>query len=75
MPFLDVIYAASGNFNANIFAYQVSGEYAMLKFAGLAGAIDWRNSMLESLISFRRAGASAIFTYAALEIAEILNKR
>ncbi len=72
MPFLDVIHAASSNFNASIFAYQVSGEYAMLKFAALAGCINWRNSMLESLISFRRAGASAVFTYAALEMAEIL---
>lgn len=73
MPFLDVIYAASTNFNTNIFAYQVSGEYSMLKFAANAGAIDWKSSILESLIAFRRAGASGIFTYAALEAAEILN--
>lgn len=75
LPFLDVIHAASNNFEANIFAYQVSGEYAMLKFAANAGAIDWQASMLESLISLKRAGASAIFTYAALEIAEILKQR
>jgi porphobilinogen synthase len=71
--FLDVIHAASVTFNANIFAYQVSGEYAMLKFASLAGAFDWRSAMLESLIACRRAGAAGIFTYAALEIAEMLN--
>ncbi len=73
MNFLDVIHAASSRFNINVFAYQVSGEYAMLKFASLAGALDWQRVMLESLVSFRRAGASAIFTYAALEIATLLN--
>lgn len=74
MPFLDVIHAASNNFNAIIYAYQVSGEYSMLKFAAMAGAIDWEKALLESLISFRRAGASAIFTYAALEAADILSR-
>lgn len=72
MPFLDVIREAANNFNAKIFAYQVSGEYAMLKFAAEAGALDWGKSLIESLISFKRAGATAIFTYAALEVAEIL---
>lgn len=75
MPFLDVIHAASKKFAINIFAYQVSGEYAMLKIASDAGALDWQRSILESLISIKRAGASAIFTYAALEVAEILNLR
>ncbi|XVN41523.1 MAG: porphobilinogen synthase [Rickettsia endosymbiont of Argas persicus] len=72
MPFLDVIREAANNFNTKIFAYQVSGEYAMLKFAANAGALDWEKSLIESLISFKRAGASGIFTYAALEVAEIL---
>ncbi|APZ30658.1 porphobilinogen synthase [Rickettsia conorii] len=72
MPFLDVIREATNNFNAKIFAYQVSGEYAMLKFAAEAGAIDWERALMESLISFKRAGATGIFTYAALEVAEIL---
>ncbi|WPY00650.1 Porphobilinogen synthase [Candidatus Trichorickettsia mobilis] len=75
MPFLDVIHAAATNFESSVFAYQVSGEYAMLKFAALAGAINWQESMMESLIAFRRAGASAIFSYAALEFAEILAQR
>ncbi|MFY9589508.1 porphobilinogen synthase [Rickettsia endosymbiont of Halotydeus destructor] len=75
MPFLDVIREATNNFNTKIFAYQVSGEYAMLKFAAQAGALDWHKALLESLISFKRAGASSIFTYAALEVAEILNMR
>ncbi|WP_347939429.1 porphobilinogen synthase [Rickettsia oklahomensis] len=72
MPFLDVIHEAANNFNARILAYQVSGEYAMLKFAAEAGAIDWERAIIESLTSFKRAGAIAIFTYAALEVAEIL---
>ncbi len=75
MPFLDVIREAANNFNTKIFAYQVSGEYAMLKFAAQAGVLDWHKALLESLISFKRAGAGAIFTYAALEVAEILKER
>ncbi|MDA9163815.1 porphobilinogen synthase [Rickettsiaceae bacterium] len=73
MPFLDIISEASQSFNTHIFAYQVSGEYAMIKFAAQNGALDWEKAIIESLICFRRAGASAIFTYAALEVAEILN--
>lgn len=73
MPYLDVIREASSTFNAHIFAYQVSGEYAMLKFASLAGAIEWQRSLMESLIAFQRAGASGIFTYGAIEAAKILN--
>lgn len=75
MPFLDVIREAANNFNTKVFAYQVSGEYAMLKFAADAGALDFEKSLLESLISFKRAGASGIFTYAALEVAEILKNK
>lgn len=73
MPFLDIIHEASERFDAPIFAYQVSGEYAMLKIAAQHGALNWEKSIVESLICFKRAGASAIFTYAALEVAEILN--
>lgn len=75
MPFLDVIHAAAHNFDVRVFAYQVSGEYSMLKLASLAGVLDWQLSILESLISFKRAGASAIITYAALEVAQILNSK
>jgi len=74
MPFLDVIREAANNFNTKVFAYQVSGEYAMLKFAANAGALDWEKSLIESLISFKRAGATGIFTYAALEVATILKR-
>ncbi len=45
-----------------VFAYQVSGEYAMLKLAGDAGAIDGKAAMLESLMAFRRAGAKGVLT-------------
>lgn len=72
MPFLDIISEASQSFNAHILAYQVSGEYAMIKFAAENGALDWKKSIIESLICFKRAGASAIFTYAALEVAAML---
>lgn len=72
MPFLDVISEASARFDTHILAYQVSGEYSMLKFASMGGALDWEKSIIESLICFKRAGASAIFTYAALEVAELL---
>lgn len=72
MPYLDVISAANQNFSLPIFAYQVSGEYSMIKAAAESGCFDFENAMIESLIAFRRAGARAIFTYAALEIAERL---
>jgi len=74
MMFLDVIREVANSFNTNIFAYQVSGEYSMLRFAAGANALDWQASLIESLTCFKRAGASGIFTYAALEVAEILNK-
>ncbi len=74
MMCLDVIREAVNHFSTtNIFAYQVSGEYAMLRFAAEADALNWPAVLLESLICFKRAGASAIFTYAALEVAQILN--
>lgn len=72
MPFLDILNEASRRFDVHIFAYQVSGEYAMLKIASESGALDWEKIMLESLICFKRAGASAVLTYAALEAAELL---
>lgn len=72
MPYLDVICLAKQNFKVPILAYQVSGEYAMMKFASITGALDWEKVLLESLISFKRAGASAIFTYGAIEAADIL---
>ena len=72
MPYLDIIQRVKSEFKIPTFAYQVSGEYAMIK-----GAIDnnWLDSMVikESLLSFKRAGADGILTYFAKEIAKELN--
>lgn len=75
MPYLDVIKRVKDGFNIPVFAYQVSGEYAMMKAASENGWLSFDEVMLESLVSMKRAGASAIFTYAAMEVAEILNKK
>ena len=75
LPYLDVIKEASQIYNTHIFAFQVSGEYSMLKFAAQNGAIDWQKAIIESLVCIKRAGASAIFTYAALEVADILKSK
>nr|CAH7715896.1 unnamed protein product [Callosobruchus chinensis] len=72
MPYLDIIKTASDKFNFPIFAYQVSGEYAMIKAAANNGWLDYNRVIYESLIGFKRAGASAIFTYAALDVAKNL---
>ncbi|MCA4774117.1 porphobilinogen synthase [Wolbachia endosymbiont of Mansonella perstans] len=74
MPYLDVIKTASDKFNFPIFAYQVSGEYAMIKAATNNGWLDYDKVIYESLIGFKRAGASAIFTYAALDVAKNLRQ-
>jgi porphobilinogen synthase len=72
MPYLDVIKTATDIFDIPIFAYQVSGEYAMMKFASLAGAMNWEKVIFESLVAFKRSGASGILTYAAIEVASKL---
>lgn len=72
MPYLDVLRRAYERFDVPILAYQVSGEYAMLKHAARQGAFDAERAMLESLLAFKRAGSRAILTYAALEVAESL---
>lgn len=70
ISYLDIIKQATTTFPVPVFAYQVSGEYAMIKAAAGNGWIDGDAVMLEQLISIKRAGARAIFTYAALEIAK-----
>src|SRR5262249_30984830 len=72
LPYLDVIARAKAAFGAPTFAYQVSGEYAMLRFAAQGGAFDYEASLLESLFCFRRAGADAVLTYGALDAARRL---
>ena len=74
LPYLDVIRAVKDTFKAPTFAYQVSGEYAMLCAAAQNGWLDLDNCMLESLMSFKRAGADGILTYFALEAATLLKK-
>jgi porphobilinogen synthase len=72
LPYLDVIRLLKDQFGVPTFAYQVSGEYAMLKAAALAGWLDERKTVLESLLAMKRAGADAILTYAALDAARWL---
>jgi len=74
MPYLDVIAAIKAEFARPTFAFQVSGEYAMMKAAGQNGWLDYDRIMMESLISFKRAGCDGILTYAAIEVAERLRK-
>jgi porphobilinogen synthase len=74
LAYLDVIKLLSDNFEIPIAAYQVSGEYAMTKAAAQNGWLDGEQIMLETLLSIRRAGASAILTYFAKEFALWVNK-
>ena len=73
MPYLDIIARVREHFGVPTLAYHVSGEYAMLKAAAANGWLDGDKVMMESLLSIRRAGADAILTYAAIEIAKRLN--
>src|SRR3954471_5293873 len=72
MPYLDVVRRVKDEFRVPTFAYQVSGEYAMLKAAAQNGWLDHDAVMLESLLAFKRAGADGVLTYFALEIARLL---
>jgi porphobilinogen synthase len=72
MPYLDIITRVRESFDHPVAAYQVSGEYAMIKAAAKMGWLDGRRAMLESLIAIKRAGADIIITYFALEAAREL---
>lgn len=72
---LDIIYRVKNNFGVPTFAYQVSGEYTMLKLSAEHKFLDAKKAILESLISIKRAGADAILTYFALEAAKFLNNK
>ncbi len=72
MPYLDVLAQARAAFDVPIAAYQVSGEYSMLKNAAQNGLLDERRAMLEALTSIKRAGADSIITYAAVDAARWL---
>ncbi len=69
MPYLDIVCRANQTFGVPTFAYQVSGEYAMLKAASMKGWLDEKQVVLESLLSFKRAGADAVLTYFAKSVA------
>ncbi len=72
MPYLDIVHRLKQRFRLPTFAYQVSGEYAMIAAAAERGWIDGERAMLESLVAFKRAGADAVFTYFAPTVAERL---
>jgi len=73
LAYLDIIQRATSRFTIPVLAYQVSGEYAMIKAAGQQGWLDEHAVMMESLLAMKRAGARAILTYAAPEVARQLN--
>lgn len=72
MPYLDVLWRVKEEFKAPTFAYQVSGEYAMLKAAFMNGWLDEKKTVMETLLCFKRAGADGILTYFAIEAARWL---
>ena len=74
LPYLDILWRIKQRFGLPTFAYQVSGEYAMLRAAADAGWLDWKTCLTESLVSFKRAGADGILTYGAIEIARALRQ-
>jgi porphobilinogen synthase len=72
MPYLDIVRRVKDEFRVPTFAYQVSGEYAMLKAAAANGWLDHDAVMMESLLAFRRAGADGVLTYFARDVARLL---
>ncbi|MGJ7494473.1 porphobilinogen synthase [Variovorax sp. RT4R15] len=75
MPYLDIVRRVKEEFRVPTFAYQVSGEYAMLKAAAQNGWLDHDAVVLESLLAFKRAGADGVLTYFALDAARLLQKQ
>ncbi|MFN8902648.1 MAG: porphobilinogen synthase, partial [Lysobacteraceae bacterium] len=74
LPYLDIVRRVKERFGVPTFAYQVSGEYAMLKAAAANGWLDERACALEALLAFKRAGADAILSYHALDAARWLRE-
>jgi porphobilinogen synthase len=72
LPYLDIVYRIKMTFGRPTYVYHVSGEYAMLKAAAQNGWLDEKSTVIESLLSCKRAGADAIFTYYAKQVAEWL---
>ncbi|MAT16363.1 MAG: delta-aminolevulinic acid dehydratase, partial [Planctomyces sp.] len=72
MPYLDIVHRVKTTFGVPTYAYQVSGEYAMIAGAAAQGWLDHDKVMLESLLAFKRAGADGILTYFAVAAAKLL---
>jgi porphobilinogen synthase len=73
LPYLDIVAAVAREFRVPTFAYQVSGEYAMIEHAAAAGAGEREALILETLLAFKRAGAAGVLTYHALDAARLIN--
>ncbi|ADZ70333.1 Delta-aminolevulinic acid dehydratase [Polymorphum gilvum SL003B-26A1] len=74
MPYLDIVWRVKDAFRVPTYAYQVSGEYAMISAAAANGWLDGERAMLESLMAFKRAGADGVLTYFAPKVAELLKR-
>ena len=74
LPYLDIVRRVKDEFGVPIYAYQVSGEYAMLKAAAQNGWLDEKACVLESLLAFKRAGADGVLTYFAIDVARWLSE-
>ena len=74
LPYLDIVYMTKNTFKMPTFAYQVSGEYSMIKAATLNQYLDEKKVVLETLLSFKRAGCNGILTYYAIDAAEWLEE-
>ncbi len=74
LPYLDILHRVKESFGMPTFAYQVSGEYAMIAAAAANGWLDGDKAMMESLLAFKRAGADGVLTYFAQQVAEKLKK-
>jgi porphobilinogen synthase len=72
LPYLDIVHSVKQTFGVPTFAYQVSGEYAMIQAAAMNGWIDGERAMMESLLAFKRAGADGVLTYFAPRVAQAL---
>jgi porphobilinogen synthase len=72
MPYLDIVRRVKDEFKVPTFAYQVSGEYAMIKAAAQNGWLDHNKAMMEAMLAFKRAGADGVLTYFARDIARLL---
>jgi porphobilinogen synthase len=75
MPYLDIVRRVKDAFGVPTYAYQVSGEYAMLRGACERGWLDWNKVLIETLTSFKRAGCDGILTYGAVDAAKLLKAK